>query len=72
MTHQGAVTNTDFYTGLNEPSWKLRWRNHKQNFKTDTRANMTATCLSKHIGMLKDKEVGYFIKFKLKPKHSIQ
>ena len=69
VIYQGAVTRhdtgkTDFYTGLSEPSWKLRWGNHKQNFKTDSRANRTATCLSKHIWMLKDKGVGYSIKFK--------
>ena len=69
VVYQGAVTrhdtgNTDYYTGLSEPSWKLRWGNHKQNFKTDSRANRTATCLSKHIWMLKDKGVGYSIKFK--------
>ena len=41
VIYQGAVTRhdtgvTDYYTGLSEPSWKLRWGNHKQNFKTDT------------------------------------
>ena len=53
VVYEGAVTRldtgqTEFYTGLSEPSWKLRWNNHKANFKTDTKANRTATCLSKH------------------------
>ena len=69
VVYQGAVTRkdtgqTDYYTGVSEPSWKLRWGNHKQNFKTDTKANRTATCLAKHIWKLKDKNVGYSLKFK--------
>ena len=69
VVYQGAVTRhdtgqVDFYTGLSEPSWKLRWGNHKANFKTDTQANRTATCLSKHIWKLKDKNVKYSIQFK--------
>ena len=69
VIYQGAVTrkdtgNTDFYTGLSEPSWKLRYGNHKQNFKVDTQKNRTATCLAKHIWMLKDKNVDYTLKFK--------
>ena len=69
VIYQGAVTrkdtnHTDYYTGLSEPSWKLRYNNHKQNFKVDTQANRTATCLSKHIWMLKDQNVGYSLKFK--------
>ena len=62
VVYEGAVTRldtgqTEFYTGLSEPSWKLRWNNHKANFKTDTNANRTATCLSKHIWKLKDKKL---------------
>ena len=69
VVYQGAVTRhdtgqVDFYTGLSEPSWKLRWGNHKANFKTDTQANRTATCLPKHIRKLKDKNVTYSIQFK--------
>ena len=69
VVYQGAVTrhdtgHTDFYTGLSEPSWKLRYGNHKQNFKNNTRANRTATCLSKHIWKLKDKNIQYSLKFK--------
>ena len=41
VVYQGVVTredngHTDYYTGLSQPSWKLRYANHKQNFKTDT------------------------------------
>ena len=48
VVYQGAVTRkdtgqTDFYTGLSEPSWKLRYANHKQNFKVDNQKNLTAT-----------------------------
>ena len=69
VIYEGAVTRldtgkTDYYTGLSNPSWKLRWNNHKANFKTDTQANRTATCLSKHIWKLKDKKILYTIKFK--------
>ena len=69
VVYEGAVTRedtgqTEFYTGLSEPSWKLRWNNHKANFKSDTKANRTATCLSKHIWQLKDKNIKYSIKFK--------
>ena len=69
VIYQGAVTredtgHTDYYTGLSQPSWKLRYNNHKQNFKTDTQFNRTATCLSKHIWMLKDQNVKYSLKFK--------
>ena len=69
VIYQGAVTrkytgNKDLYTGLSEPSWKLRYGNHKQNFKVDTQKNRTATCLAKHIWMLKDKNVDYTLKFK--------
>ena len=69
VIYQGAVTRhdtgvTDYYTGLSEPSWKLRWGNHKQNFKTDTKSNRTATCLAGHIWKLKDKNISYSIKFK--------
>ena len=69
VVYEGAVTRldtgtTDFYTGLSEPSWKLRWNNHKANFKTDSKANRTATCLSKHIWKLQDKNIKYSIKFK--------
>ena len=68
VIYKGAVTRqdtgeTEFYTGLSEPSWKLRWNNHKANFKTDTKANRTATCLSKHVWKLKDKNIKYSIKF---------
>ena len=55
---------TDYYTGLSEPSWKLRYANHKQNFKTDNQQNRTATCLSKHIWMLQDQNIDYSLKFK--------
>ena len=66
VIYGGAVTRqdtgkTDYYTGL---SWKLRWNNHKANFKTNTKASRTATCLSKHIWNLKDKNIPYIIKFK--------
>ena len=69
VVYQGAVTRkdtgvTDFYTGLSAPSWKLRYANHKANFKTDTQQNRTATCLSKHIWMLKDQNIDYSLKFK--------
>ena len=69
VIYEGAVTQhdtgkTEYYTGLSEPSWKLRWNNHKANFKTDTKANRTATCLSKYIWDLKDQKVQYSIKFK--------
>ena len=69
VIYEGAVTRldtgqTEFYTGLSEPSWKLQWNNHKTNFKNDTQANRTATCLSKHIWKLKDKKISYTIKFK--------
>ena len=69
VVYQGAVTRkdtgkTDFYTGLSEPSWKLRYNNHKANFKNDTQQNRTATCLSKHIWMLKDQSIEYSLKFK--------
>ena len=69
VIYQGAVTRkdtgeTNFYTGHTEPSWKLRYGNHKQNFKVDTPSNRTATCLAKHIWMLKDKNVDYSLKFK--------
>ena len=69
VIYEGAVTRqdtgqTEYYTGLSEPSWKLRWNNHKTNFKIDTKANRTATCLSKHIWKLKDKQIKYSIKFK--------
>ena len=69
VIYQGAVTRhdtgeTDYYTGLSEPSWKLRWGNHKQNFKTDTKSNRTATCLAKHIWKLKDSNINYSLKFK--------
>ena len=48
VVYQGAVTRkdtgqTDFYTGLSEPSWKLRYANHKQNFKVDNQKIFTAT-----------------------------
>ena len=69
IIYEGAVTRldtgqTEFYTGLSDPSWKLRWNNHKTNFKIDTIANRTATCLSKHIWKLKDIKIQYSIKFK--------
>jgi hypothetical protein len=69
VVYQGAVTRkdtgqTDYYTGLSEPSWKLRYANHKQNFKVDNQQNRTATCLSKHIWKLKDQNIGYSLKFK--------
>ena len=69
VVYQGAVTRkdtgkTDYYTGLSEPSWKLRYANHKQNFKTDNQQNRTATCLSKHIWMLQDQNIDYSLKFK--------
>ena len=68
VIYKGAVTRqdtgeTEFYTGLSEPSWKLRWNNHKANFKTDTKANRTATCLSKHVWKLKDKNIKYSMNF---------
>ena len=34
----------DSYNRLSELSWKLRYGNHKANFKTDTQQNGTATC----------------------------
>ena len=51
LVYQGGVTrldtgHTDFYIGVSEPSWKLRYGKHKQKFKNDKRANRTATCLS--------------------------
>ena len=69
VVYQGAVTrkdtgHTDYYTGLSQPSWKLRYANHKQNFKTDNQFNRTATCLSKHIWMLQDQNIQYSLKFK--------
>ena len=72
MIYQGAVTRhdtgeTDYYTGLSEPSWKLRWSNHKQNIKTDTKSNRTATCLAKHIRKLQDSNINYSLKFKHLP-----
>ena len=67
VVYQGRVTrqdtgHTDFYTGLSEPSWKLRWGNHKHNIENES--ERTATCLSKHIWDLKDKNVPYELKFK--------
>ena len=69
VVYQGSVTRhdtdvTDHYTGLSLPSWKKRWANHKTNFKIDTNPNRTATCLSKHIWKLKDKNINYSIQFK--------
>ena len=69
VIYEGAVTRhdtgkTEYYTGLSEPSWKLRWNNHKTNFKNDTKANRTATCLSKYVWKLKDKKIQYSMKFK--------
>ena len=49
------------YTGLSEPSWKIRWGNHKQNFNNTSQRN--ATCLSKHIWKLKDEGIPYEISF---------
>ena len=68
VIYKGAVTRqdtgeTEFYTGLSEPNWKLKWNNHKSNFKTNTKANITATCLSKHVWKLKDKNIKYPINF---------
>ena len=69
VVYQGTVTRhdtgtLDHYTGLSEPSWKLRWNNHKASFKTDTKHNRTTTCLAKHIWKLKDKSVDYSISLK--------
>ena len=55
---------TNFYTGLCEPSWKLRYTNHKQNFRSDNQQNRIVTCLSKHIWKLKDQNVDNSLKFK--------
>ena len=61
MIYEGAVTrqdtgHTEYYKG---PSWKLQWNNYKTNFKVDTNANQTITCISKHIWKLKDKQINY-------------
>ena len=65
--YQATVTqqdtgHTETYTGLSEPSWKLRWSNHKQNFKNESQRNCTE--LSKHIWKLKDQNIQYSITFK--------
>jgi len=65
--YQASVTredtgHTDTYTGLSEPSWKLRWSNHKQNIKNESQRSFTA--LSKHIWSLKDQAVPYSLTFK--------
>ena len=69
VLYEGAVTRldagqTEFHTGLSELSWKLRWNNHRANFRTDSKANRTATCLSKHSGKIKDKKIQYYLEFK--------
>ena len=66
VVYQGRVTrqdtgHTDTYTCLSEPSWKLRWGNHKHNINTESERN--ATCLSKHIWDLKDKHINYSLSF---------
>ena len=42
------------YIGMTLPPFKTRWRNHKTDFKTESRRN--ATELSKHIWTLKEKD----------------
>ena len=44
--------DTDFYTGLREPSWKSQWANHKENLKLTQKSNSTAPCIAKHIRKL--------------------
>ena len=69
VIYRGSVVradtgHTDTYTGLTEKSWKLRWGNHKQNFKNPSQQHRTATSLSKHIWSLKDQGIDYSITFK--------
>ena len=54
---------TDTYIGLTATSFKVRWTNHKSNFRTRNPKNKTA--LSKHIWKLQDQNVQYEISWKI-------
>ena len=67
VIYQASVKREDtgqseFYTGLSEPSWKERWANHKSSLKH--KKQRFDTCLSKHIWELKDHGVPYKLSFK--------
>ena len=54
IVYQGALTRedtglTDYYTGLSQSIWKLRYGNHKQNFKIDTQFHRTATSIQAYL-----------------------
>ena len=52
----------DTYTGLSEPSFKIRWGNHKASLEHESQR--TDTCLSNHIWDLKDSNIPYTLNFK--------
>ena len=67
VVYQGNVTrldtgHVDTYTGLSEPSFKLRWGNHKASLTHESQR--TDTCLSSHIWDLKDEKIPYTLEFK--------
>ena len=68
IVYQATVTTNDgeakqTYVGLTETTFKTRYNNHKASFTNPTK--QYATELSKHIWDLKNKNVGFDIKWKV-------
>ena len=67
IVYQADVSSTDgatkHYIGLTEPTFKKRLYNHRKSFKN--REYEHETTLSTYIWQLKDKNIGYSIKWKL-------
>lgn len=67
IVYQADVTASDDsvrkYIGLTEPTFKIRFGNHKKSFKN--RAYETETMLSRYMWQLKDKGLTYNIKWKI-------
>ena len=59
-TNEGEAKQT--YVGLRAATFKTRYNNHKASFTYPTKRNTTE--LSKHIWDLKNKNVGFDIKWK--------
>ena len=66
VIYQATVTsnneNPEKYVGLTAPQFKIRYGNHKSDFKYETRKGTT---LSKHIWKLKKEQTNYQIKWEI-------
>ena len=63
VTPSDPLLPVETYTGMTEPTFKKRFRNHEKAF--NNRDYETDSALSKHIWKLKDKNVGYNIEWQV-------